>query len=133
MAIRDQLVREFENEIDFTLQEAFDLGFKKGSVSSALSRGIKTNAFERLARGLYKVIQVFYEKLLGSQNYCSGKKVNYLALTIEDNDINRLAFLQDVLDNIEGCSPVRKIKRGYQQRITDKRDPIYPGFEVIET
>ena len=141
MTVRSNLITEFEDGELFTLQEAFDLGFKKGSVSSALSRGVKTDDFERVDRGLYKVITVFYEKLLGSMNYCGTQKRFYLARTVEPNEDNREAELAVHLNNIDGCSESRvpnkkqdmaKI-RGYQQRITDLREPRYPEVEVIET
>jgi len=133
MAIRDILIQEFANNNLFTMADTIDLGFKKGSVSSALSRGVKTNNFKRLSMGIYKVMVIFYEKMLGTQNYCNGKRKNFLAVTIEKNDINRNKFLRTELDFIAGCSEARKITMGYQQRITSKRSPIYPGVEIIET
>ena len=141
MTVRSNLITEFESVDEFTLQEAFDLGFKKGSVSSALSRGIKTDDFERISRGLYKVTTVFYEKFLGSMNYCGTQKRFYLARTVEPNDDNRELELAIHLNNIDGCSESRtpnkrqdmaKI-RGYQIRITDLREPRYTEVDVIET
>ena len=141
MTVKSNLITEFEDGNLFTLQEAFDLGFKKGSVSSALSRGVKTDDFERVDRGLYKVTTVFYEKLLGSMNYCGTQKRFYLARTVEPNETNRELELAVHLNNIDGCSESRvpdkrqdqaKI-RGYQIRITDLRDPLYPEVDVIET
>ena len=70
MTVRSNLITEFEDGNLFTLQEAFDLGFKKGSVSSTLSRGVKTEDFERIRRGVYKGITIFYEKILGTMNLC---------------------------------------------------------------
>ena len=145
MSIRNQLTIEFEDGNLFSLQDAFDLGFKKGSVSSALSRGVKTNDFERVDRGLYKVIKVYYEKLLGTQHYCNSEQLtNFLIFTVEPNDDNQEAWLLErIIEWTEDtCSTVikdakqnpREFKElGYQQRITDKRKPKFERFEVIET
>ena len=74
-------------------------------------------------------------------NYCGTQKRFYLARTVEPNDINRENELAVHLNNIDGCSEARTADkkgdqakiRGYQQRITDLREPRYTEVEVIET
>ena len=132
MAIRDELIREFE-EREFSLQQAYDLGFKRGSISSALSRGVKTDNFERIDRGIYKG-NPFYEKLLGTQHYCNNKLKSFLARTIENNNTNRETELLGALEAYTiNCSPARKTWKGYQSRITKLREPRFSEVEVIET
>ena len=135
MAIRDELIREFEKEEEFTNQDARNLGFRPGSVSSALSRGVKAKQFTRIERGLYRVDIVWYEKMIGTIHSSKPhKKIRFLVVTHETNDINRKQFLIDFVDEKRyGYSEATGTWKGYQQRISENEDPEYPEAEIIET
>ena len=135
MTILNEIIREFQQVGSFTTQEAHRLGFKHGSTSAALSRGFRQQQLQRISRGVYKVIEVYYEKLLGTQHYCQGKFKSFLIVTVENNKIGRKGWLLETIEDelSSNCSEIKKVWKGYQVRLTDKRAPRWPNYEVIET
>jgi len=139
MAVRDLLKDVFDTDEVFDINEAIKrLQRKKGTISSALSRGIKTDDFKRISRGIYQTIEKWFKKIIGTLYYCGGAKWIYTAWTFEDNNESRKEWLRDQLElELEDdCSEERRFL-GYELKTVKEKDvdksAVYEDWDYPRT
>ena len=124
MAVRDLIKDLFDEDEIFDIEEAIKrTKRKRGTVSSALSRGVSSDDFKRVSRGIYQTLEKWFKKIIGSIYYCGGKKYIYTAWTFEENNTNRKDWLSQELETEldDKCSEERELK-GYELKAVKTKD-----------
>ena len=139
MAVRDLIKDVFDTDEVFDIQEAIKrLQRKKGTISSALSRGVKTDDFKRVSRGIYQTLEKWFRKTIGSLFYCGGKKWIYTAWTFEENNEDRKDWLRVQLESDleDECSEERQFM-GYESKSVNTKDVdqslVYDAWDYTRT
>lgn len=123
------MAEQFQDVESFDWQEFNEKIFlKHGTRSNALNRGVKTGAFERVKRGVYKVVD-WWRKVIGTLYYWGGKPWIYTAWTFEENNIHRKEWLKGKLEialtdlsSPEETSDKFSKPKGYESKTVGNKD-----------
>lgn len=112
---------------------ADDLKLNYNSVRSALQSLYRAGIVERPDRGIYVIIDQFFRHYLSALAYCGGKKVQYYALTFdEDNSSMESELLNAIInETIDSCGNHEDTGYEISETTEGKNDEnTYPQIEV---